>query len=73
MLITILIGFIALFSEKRRTTQLSLWILNQAKRIYKIPKFDFYAIADGIFAILKKARKGIKSFINKSTKTKGSQ
>jgi len=73
LLLTILIGFIAIFSEKRNTTQLSLWISKLSKRIYDIPDFDFYAIADGIFAILKKTRKGIQSFLNKKNKSKPSQ
>jgi len=33
LLLTILIGFIAIFSEKRNTTQLSLWISKLSKRI----------------------------------------
>lgn len=73
LLLTILIGFIAMFSEKRNTTQLSLWISKLSKRIYNIPKFDYYAIADGIFNILKKTRKGIQSFIDKNIKSKASQ
>ena len=65
LLLTIAIWFIAMLSEKRNTTQLSLWISKLAKRIYDIPEFDYYAIADGIVAILNKARKGIQSFIDK--------
>jgi hypothetical protein len=73
LLLTILIGFIAMFSEKRNTTQLSLWISKLSKRIYNIPNFDYYAIADGIYNILKKTRKGIQSFIDKNIKSKASQ
>ena len=73
LLLTIFIGFIAMFSEKRNTTELSLWISKLAKRIYDIPEFDYYAIADGILAILEKTRKGIQSFIDKNIKSKASQ
>jgi len=73
MLLTILIGFIAMESEKRKTTKLSLWIRKLSERIYEIPDFDFYAIADGIYNILKKTRKGIQSFIHKKKKTNDSQ
>ncbi|SFM11155.1 hypothetical protein SAMN04488699_1401, partial [Candidatus Frackibacter sp. WG13] len=73
LILTILIGFIAIFSEKRKTTKLSLWISKLSKRIYEIPKFDYYAITDGIFTILKKTRKGIQSFIDKNLKFKASQ
>ena len=72
-LLTILIGFIGIQSEKRKTTKLGLWIRKLAKRIYDIPVFDFYAIADGIFNILKKTRTGIQSFLHKNIKSKGSQ
>ena len=73
LLLTIAIGFIAMLSEKRHTTQLSLWISKLAKRIYDIPEFDYYAIADGIVAILNKTRKGIQSFIDKNIKPRASQ
>jgi len=73
LFLTILIGFIAMFSEKRNTTELSLWISKLAKRIYDIPEFDYYAIADGILAILEKTRKGIQSFIDKNINSKDSQ
>lgn len=73
LILTILIGFIAMLSEKRNTTKLSLWISKLAKRIYDIPNFDYYAIADGIFEILKKSRTGIKSFLNLNIKSKRSQ
>ncbi|SDF60976.1 Transposase DDE domain-containing protein, partial [Halanaerobium congolense] len=73
LILTILIGFIAMLSEKRNTTKLSLWISKLAKRIYDIPNFDYYAIADGIFEILKKSCTGIKSFLNSNIKFKRSQ
>lgn len=73
LLLTIVIGFIAMFSEKRNTTELSLWISKLAERIYDIPEFDYYAIADGILAILEKTRKGIQSFLDENIKSKGSQ
>lgn len=73
LLLTILIGFIAMFSEKRNTTKLGFWIRKLAKRIYDIPDFDYYAIADGIYNIFKKARTGIQSFIGSNKKSKQSR
>jgi len=73
LLLTILIGFISMLSEKRKTTKLSFWIRKFAKRIYDIPEFDYYAIADGIYNIIKKARTGIQSFLNKNKRLKKSK
>lgn len=72
-LLTILIGFIAILSEKRNTTQLGLLIYKLSERIYDIPMFDYYAIADGFKAILEKARTGVKSFIHGKLKNRRSQ
>lgn len=73
LLLTILIGFIAMLSEKRNTTKLSFWIRKLAERIYDIPDFDYYAIADGIHNIFKKARTGIQSFLGKNKRAKQSR
>ncbi len=73
LLLTILIGFIAMFSEERNATKLNLWIIKSAARIYNIPDFDYYAIADGIYNIFKKAKTGIQNFINDNIKLRQSQ
>lgn len=73
LLLSILIGFIAILSEKRNTTKLSLWINKLSKRIYDIPDFDYYAISDGVNNILKKATTGIKNFIQEKIKSDRSQ
>ncbi|NMB27532.1 MAG: transposase, partial [Tissierellia bacterium] len=41
-----------------------------SKRIYDIPKFDYYALSDGIYTILQKTKTGIKSFIKPIFKKK---
>lgn len=63
LILSIVIGFIAMLSEKRKESLLVLCILKISKRIYDIPRFDYYALSDGIYAILQKTRTGIKSFI----------
>jgi len=73
LLLSILIGFIASFSENRKTTKMSMWITKMSKRIYEIPNFDYYAIADGIFNILKRAKTGIKSILHRKIKNNKSQ
>ncbi|WP_156801193.1 hypothetical protein [Halobacteroides halobius] len=73
LLLSILIGFIAMLSEKRNKTKLNMWITKLSERIYDIPEFDYYAIATGIYNIFKKTRTGIQSFINKNIKYQQSQ
>jgi len=73
LLLSILIGFIAMLSEKRNKTKLNMWITKLSERIYDIPEFDYYAIAAGIYNIFKKTRTGIQSFINKNLKYQQSQ
>lgn len=65
LLLSIAIGFIAMLSKTKKENLLSLQILELSKRIYDIPEFDYYALVDGIYAILKKARSGIEKFIPK--------
>lgn len=73
LILSIAIGFIAVLSEKRKESLLVVWISKMAKRIYDIPKFNYYALSDGIYAILQKSKTGIKSFIKPRLKMKRSQ
>jgi len=65
LLLSITIGFIAMLSKTKKESLLTLWILKVSKRIYEIPEFDYYALVDGIYTILKKAKFGIEKFIPK--------
>jgi len=68
-ILTMLVGLIGIMSEKHNETKLVMEILSVSKRIYGIKKkngkskFLYYAIADGIFTILRKSKDGIKSYI----------
>ncbi len=73
LLLSITIGFIAMLSQKGKENILVLLILKISKRIYDIPKFDYYALSDGIYTILQKTKTGIKSFIKPIFKKKESQ
>lgn len=73
LLLSIAIGFIAMLSEKRKESLLVLWVSKIAKRIYDMPKFNYYALSDGIYAILQKSKTGIESFIKPRSKIKRSQ
>lgn len=44
-----------------------------SKRIYSIAKFNYYALSDGIYLMLKKTETGIKNFIKPRVKTKQTQ
>jgi hypothetical protein len=59
-LLTILSGWIAMFANKTNESLLLLEVLVRAKRVYDIPQFTLYAVADGIFDILKFATRGIR-------------
>jgi hypothetical protein len=73
LLLTFISGFIAKLSEKRGATALIICIQNLSKRIYDIPDFDYYALADGIYAILKKTHTGIKEYIKPIIKNSSTQ
>ena len=62
-----------MLSEKRGENILNILIQKLSNRIYKIPDFDYYAVADGIYSILKKTLTGIKSFMKPVLKTKAPQ
>ncbi|MEY8765073.1 MULTISPECIES: transposase [Clostridium] len=73
LLLSLIVGFIAMLSEKRGENILNILIQKLSNRIYKIPDFDYYAVADGIYSILKKTLTGIKSFMKPVLKTKAPQ
>ena len=73
LLLSITIGFIAILSQRKKESILVLLILKISKRIYDIPEFDYYALADGIYTILQKTKTGIKKFIKPRFKKKESQ
>ncbi|HHX22449.1 MAG TPA: transposase, partial [Thermoanaerobacterales bacterium] len=62
-LLTILIGLLSTFAEKQNESLLIMEIIECSKRIYGKSQFIYYALADGIFNILKKTREGIVAFL----------
>jgi hypothetical protein len=67
-LLTIAIGFIGMMSEKLEEREMSMELIEVSKRIYGTPKFMFYAIADGIFAVFARSRHGIWMMLRKKPK-----
>ncbi|QTL99777.1 transposase [Iocasia frigidifontis] len=63
LILSIAIGFLALFSNKKKQTELKIIVKKVSDRIFNLPDFDYYAIADGFKAILEKSYTGINSFL----------
>jgi hypothetical protein len=62
-LLTILIGLLSTFAERQNKNLLIMEIIECSKRIYEKSQFIYYALADGIFNILKRTREGIVAFL----------
>jgi len=65
LLVSILTGWLSVLSAKRGDSLLLEHIFKCAKRIYAIPNFTLYAVADGIFDILAKSVSGIANLLIK--------
>jgi len=59
LLVSILSGWLAMFAAKRGQSLLLERIFVEAKRVYEIPQFTLYAVADGIYEIFSKTFTGI--------------
>jgi hypothetical protein len=65
LLLTVAIGYIGVLSEKVEESIEVREIIKASKRLYGLAIFTFYAISDGLHAILCKSYTGIKSFLCK--------
>jgi hypothetical protein len=59
LLLMIAVGYIGFISEKADERVSTMQLIDISKRIYKAANFIFYAIADGLFAVLAKGKNGI--------------
>ena len=59
MLITVAVGYIGFVSEKCEERITVMQLIECSKRIFGTNKFIFYAVADGLFALLAKHKQGI--------------
>lgn len=64
LLLTIAIGYVAEISGKSENTKLRAEIVEVSKRLFGVPNFIYYAVADGIFEILKAVKSGIGHFFS---------
>ena len=69
LLLTIAIGYIGIMSEKCEERRMAAEVIQISKRIYDIPNFVFYAIADGLHFIFTKCKQGIADMLRKRPKT----
>jgi len=68
LLLTIVIGYIGMISERAEEKRMVMELIHISKRIYDVPKFKFYAIADGIFTVFARCKQGITHLLNKRPK-----
>lgn len=73
LILSITIGLLALFSNQKKQTKLKLIVKKVSERIFNLPDFDYYAIADGFKAILDKSYTGISSFLKSYYQKRRSQ
>jgi len=65
LLLTIAIGYIGKMGERADDRRIVMELIHISKRIYGVPKFNFYSIADGIFEVFAKCKKGIALLLRK--------
>jgi hypothetical protein len=68
MLLTIAIGYIGMMSERADERRVVMELIHISKRIFNVPKFKFYAIADGIFTVFARCKRGIGDLLRKKPK-----
>ncbi len=64
LLLTIAIGYVAEISGKSDNIKLCAEIIEVSKRLFGVPNFVYYAVADDIFEILKAVKTGIGRFFS---------
>ena len=68
LLITVAVGYIGFVSEKCEERITVMQLIECSKRIFGTNKFIFYAVADGLFALLAKYKQGINHMLFNPTK-----
>ena len=68
LLLTIAIGYIGLMSERAEERCVVIELIHISKRIFGAPRFNFYAIADGIFAVFARCKLGVAHLLRKKPK-----
>jgi hypothetical protein len=68
LLLTIAMGFIGLMGEKADERETAMELVSISKRVHGAPKFLLYALADGIFTVFARCKKGIWLMLRKKPK-----
>jgi hypothetical protein len=66
LLLTVAIGWIGLISDKCEENPVVMQIIHISRRIHGIPRFVYFAIADGLFAIAARCAKGITKYLTEN-------
>jgi len=69
MLLNVVIGYIGMLSEQADDKRVVMELIHISRRIYGIPKFMFYAIADGIFTVFARCGQGISHLLVRKPKS----
>lgn len=69
LILMIVVGYIGYMSEKSDEKKIVMEVIAASKRIYNISNFVFYAIADGLFAVLSKGKAGVFEMLKKKPKS----
>ena len=65
LFLSIAIGYIGFMSAKAEDCRAAMELIEISKRIFNTPKFFFYAIADGMFAVFARAKPGVSHLLRK--------
>jgi hypothetical protein len=68
LLLTIAIGYIGMMSERADEKAITMELICISKRIFGIPKFKYYAIADGLFTVFSRCKQGVSDLLKKKPK-----
>jgi hypothetical protein len=68
LLLTLAMGYLGYMSAKGDNQKIVMELIHVSKRIYGMPKFFFYAIADGIFTVFARAKPGFSHLLLKRPK-----
>ena len=66
--INLAIGYIGMISERADEKRVVMELIHISRRIYTVPRFKFYAIADGIFAVFAGCKRGVADLLRKKPK-----
>ena len=68
LLLTIAMGYLGFMSAKGDDQKIVMELIHESKRIYDTPKFFYYALADGMFAVFARAKPGFSHLLRKNPK-----